>query len=380
VRRGLLVLALFLAGPGTASAATQITFDSKPGTPRYGATVTFRGVVTSGGSPVGGQHVDLLANTGSGWALLGSTTTAANGTYAFAMRATTPGSYAAQTPGATSAAVALTIRPRLGTHFTGLPYPGSPYHLRGHLRPARAGKLSLRVGTRIWAVKVGPRGGFRARLPTREPGSFRAVLRLAPRAGFERVRRKRDFHIRAPALGLGSSGRAVLALERRLRDLHYAINYVNELYGATTYEAVLAFQKVHRMSRTGKVNLAFWRKFGRAHVPRARIDSGSYIDVDKTRQVLFEVRRGKVVRVMHVSTGATGNTPVGRWHVYLKTPGLLASGMYYSMFFVGAFAIHGYHSVPPWPASHGCVRIPMWLAPGLFSRWPLGTTVYIHYS
>jgi N-acetylmuramoyl-L-alanine amidase len=374
------VLALFLAGPGTASAAAQITFGSAPDTPRYGATVTFRGVVTSGGSPAGGQHVDLLADTGSGWALLGSTTTAANGTYAFAMPATAPGSYAAQTAGATSAAVVLTIRPRLGARFKGLPYPGSPYYLRGRLRPARAGKLSLRVGTRIRSVKVGPRGGFRARLPTRDPGSFRATLRLAPTAGFERVRRQRDFHIRAPALEFGSSRRAVLALERRLRHLHYAIRYVNKFYGAATYEAVLAFQKVHRMNRTGKVNLAFWRKFGRAHVPRARIDTGSYIDVDKTRQVLFEVRRGKVVRVVHVSTGATGNTPVGRWHVYLKTPGLLASGMYYSMFFVGAFAIHGYHSVPSWPASHGCVRIPMWLAPALFSRWPLGTTVYIHYS
>lgn len=380
MRRGLLVLALFLAGPGTASAATQITFAGAPATPRYGAMVTFSGAVTSGGSPAGGQQVDLLADTGSGWVLLGSTATAADGTYAFAMRATAPGSYAAQTSGATSAAVVLTIRPRLGTRFSGLPYPGSPYYLRGRLRPARAGTLSLRVGTHVWPVKVGPKGGFRARLPTRNPGSFTATLRLGPATGFERVRRRRDFRIRAPALELGSSGRAVLALERRLRGLHYAINHVNEFYGATTYEAVLAFQKVHRMSRTGKVNLAFWRKFGRAHVPRARIDRGSYIEVDKTRQVLFEVRRGKVVRVMHVSTGATGNTPVGRWHVYLKTPGLLASGMYYSMFFVGAFAIHGYHSVPPWPASHGCVRIPMWLAPGLFSRWPLGTTVRIHYS
>jgi lipoprotein-anchoring transpeptidase ErfK/SrfK len=36
--------------------------------------------------------------------------------------------------------------------------------------------------------------------------------------------------------------------------------------------------------------------------------------------------------------------------------------------------------VPAWPASHGCVRIPMWLAPGLYSRWGLGTAVYVYYS
>jgi lipoprotein-anchoring transpeptidase ErfK/SrfK len=52
--------------------------------------------------------------------------------------------------------------------------------------------------------------------------------------------------------------------------------------------------------------------------------------------------------------------------------------MYYSLFWHGAFAIHGYRSVPPWPASHGCVRIPMWQAPRLFYRWPIGTRVYVY--
>jgi len=80
---------------------------------------------------------------------------------------------------------------------------------------------------------------------------------------------------------------------------------------------------------------------------------------------------------MHVSTGATGNTPVGRWHIYSKVPGLNSHGMYYSNFFTGAFAIHGYASVPPWPASHGCVRTPMWYAPGFYTRWAIGATVYI---
>ena len=59
---------------------------------------------------------------------------------------------------------------------------------------------------------------------------------------------------------------------------------------------------------------------------------------------------GRVVRVVHVSTGATGNTPVGRWHVYSKVSGFLPSGMYDSSFFLGAFAIHGFYSVPAYPA------------------------------
>jgi lipoprotein-anchoring transpeptidase ErfK/SrfK len=46
--------------------------------------------------------------------------------------------------------------------------------------------------------------------------------------------------------------------------------------------------------------------------------------------------------------------------------------------FKGGFAIHGYPSVPAYRASHGCVRIPMWIAPSLFSAHGLGTTVVVH--
>ena len=99
--------------------------------------------------------------------------------------------------------------------------------------------------------------------------------------------------------------------------------------------------------------------------------------MDKTRQVLFEVRKGRVRRIVHVSTGATGNTPVGRWRVYLKTPGYNSLGMYYSLYFLRGFAIHGYASVPPYPASHGCVRLPLWFAPGIYARWPVGAKVRV---
>lgn len=380
MRRALLVLALVLAGPGTASAATGITFGVTPAVPVYHSTATFSGVVTANGSPAGGRQVDLIANTGSGWSVLGSATTASDGSYGFALTATAPGSYAAQTQGATSPAVLLTLKPRLGASVVGLPYPGAALFLRGRMAPAAAGTLALRVGTRSWPVKVRADGTFRPRLPTRRPGRFKAMLVVTPVAGYEAVHLSRRFRIRTPYLALGSSGRAVLALERRLRSLHYGLRNVNHFYGVDTLEAVTAFQKVHRMSRSGRVNDTVWRALGTSGVPRAHIARGSHIEVDKTRQVLFEVRNGAVVRVIHVSTGATGNTPIGRWRTYLKTPGLLPSGMYYSMFFLRGFAIHGYHSVPPYPASHGCVRIPMWQAPGLFSRWPLGTTIYIYNS
>ncbi len=377
MRRGLFVLALLLASPSTASAATQITFGVSPAAPIYGSTATFAGIVT-GGNP--GDQVDLLVDTGSGWSIVASTTTAADGSYSFSVAATTPGSYAAQTQGTPSAAIVLALRPRLTTRVVGLLYPGSKVRLKGRLRPATAGTLTLFQGGNGRSVAVHPDGRYSAPLLTRSGGRHRARLVFSPGSGFISREIVRIYRLATPSLSIGSYGNGVLALERRLRGLHYAIRQPNRFYGVATYEAVLAFQKVHRMSRSGRVSSTVWNKLGVAKVPKARRARGDHIEVDKTRQVLFEVRRGLVVRVIHVSTGATGNTPVGNYHVYLKTPGLLPSGMYYSMFWHGAFAIHGYHSVPPWPASHGCVRIPMWLAPGLYSRWGLGTTVYVYYS
>jgi lipoprotein-anchoring transpeptidase ErfK/SrfK len=34
--------------------------------------------------------------------------------------------------------------------------------------------------------------------------------------------------------------------------------------------------------------------------------------------------------------------------------------------------------VPPYPASHGCVRIPMWIAPTLYATNDYGETVYVY--
>jgi lipoprotein-anchoring transpeptidase ErfK/SrfK len=89
------------------------------------------------------------------------------------------------------------------------------------------------------------------------------------------------------------------------------------------------------------------------------------------------VRNNVVTLIVPVSTGATGNTPIGIFHVYSKVPG--GAVMYYSNYFTGAFAIHGYVDVPPYPASHGCVRVPMWIATHLYGLIPMGMRVYIHY-
>ena len=52
--------------------------------------------------------------------------------------------------------------------------------------------------------------------------------------------------------------------------------------------------------------------------------------------------------------------------------------MYYANFISGGIAIHGSYSVPAEPASHGCIRIPLFAARELSKRMSVGTIVLIY--
>ena len=180
-------------------------------------------------------------------------------------------------------------------------------------------------------------------------------------------------------LAVGAKGPAVAWLERSLLELHrYSLPGIDGVYDPATADAVFAFQKVHGLPANGSVDRRFLEVLRTTGPPVARVRSGDHLEVDKSRQLLFEVRGGKVVSVTHVSTGATGNTPLGHWRVYAKGPGYNALGMYDSLYFLRGFAIHGYWSVPWYPASHGCVRTPLWFAGGFYARWGVGSSVYVY--
>jgi peptidoglycan hydrolase-like protein with peptidoglycan-binding domain len=240
--------------------------------------------------------------------------------------------------------------------------------------PAAAGTLHVRVwrGARLLV----DRDAALVRLDTRRAVTYRIRVTATPAAGFTSRSGQLSAVVAEPNLRLGSRGSSVRALEQRLSDLHYALLRVDSSYGQDTYDAVVAFQKVSGLPRTGTVDRVLWRRLARAAVPRAR-HGGSHVEVDKTRQVLFEVRRGKVALIVPVSTGATGNTPVGVWHVYSRIAGW-SWVLWYPTYFLRGFAIHGYPDVPPYPASHGCVRVPMWVATRLYAMDPYGFPVYIY--
>ncbi len=367
-------LAGIAAGAWSAPAAAEVvTLEVAPRVATYGATVRLTGAVT----PVRSTTVGLYREESGTWQLVDEADSGSDGRYALGIAGHTPGLYVARTDAAESAPARVRIRPVLTTSFSGLRVVGARFWLHGRLRPTAAGTLRLIVAGRSREVALDGQGRFREPLPTRRAGALGLRIRLHAANDFAGLDRRLGRTVAAPRLGLGERGRAVRFLEQRLADLRYVLRDVDRAFHWDTLEAVYAFQKVEGLDRSGVVTPRLWRELLRARTPRAAVERGNHIEVDKARQVLFEVRRGRVIRIVHVSTGATGNTPVGRWRVYRKTPGFNSLGMYYSMYFLRGFATHGYASVPPWPASHGCVRLPNWFAPRFYARWDVGSVVWV---
>jgi len=369
----LLSAAAFAAAPAVAAAET-VSLQPASQTVPFGAAARLTGAV----DPARQTQVQLFAlDSGGAWQPVGSVQSGADGRFSFQLSASAPAVYLARTDAAESPQAAVRVRPSLTGSVQGLAVLGAKLRVVGRLRPAAAGRLELTVNGRRRIVRVGPAGRFSAAIPTRAARRLRLALALVPEEGYATARRRLAARVQAPVLGLGARGRAVRFLEDRLRSLRYAIRSVDRRFSWDTRDALYAFQKVRGLPREGLASPRVWRALRTARTPRAAYPHGNHIEVDKARQVLFEVRRGKVVRVVHVSTGATGNTPLGRWEIYRKTPGFNSLSMYYSMYFLRGFATHGYPSVPTWPASHGCVRLPNWFAPGFYSRWDIGDRIWV---
>jgi hypothetical protein len=176
----------------------------------------------------------------------------------------------------------------------------------------------------------------------------------------------------------GSKGRAVRALQDRLKAFGYVIGQ-RGVMDDRTERAVLAFRKVTGMARTTAADESFFRAMAagkgafKVRFPR----HGRHVEGDIGHQVLALIGAGgKPERIYPMSSG-TGGTPtiLGSFRVYLKDPGTNAKGMVASSYFIRGYAIHGYASVPTYNASHGCIRVPIPDAYPIFNWVRMGTIV-----
>jgi PKD repeat protein len=350
---------------------------SGPNPARYGRRSVFRGALIPAER---GVPVTLTGPKGK----VAVAKTKADGSYALQARVKAPGAYVASSERGSSQALAVRIVPKLVTHLSGSGARGARYFFNARVLPASAGSLAVTIargGQQILDSRFGSRA--RVKLDTRRLTTYRIRVAVVPTEGYAATARVLRANVILPRLAFGARSVAVAQLGESLRRLRYAAPYGTSFDGRML-DAVYAFQKVHGLPRTGVVDAGFWRALGNARTPLPRFAGpASHLEVNKGRQVLYVVRNARVVLIVPISTAGVAGayTPVGRFSIYRKVGGFDPSPLgtlYDPMYFTGGYAIHGNPSVPPYPASHGCVRIPMWVAPHLYATIPYGTTVYVY--
>jgi lipoprotein-anchoring transpeptidase ErfK/SrfK len=203
----------------------------------------------------------------------------------------------------------------------------------------------------------------------------------------------------------GDRGPHVKSLQTYLTFSSFWMGTPEGSYGQLTQQAVMAFQKYVGLPASGTADartvqtLVDFHRSGQW--PQARSTSGNLIEVDKTKQLLFVIRNGRVLLTINTSTGTeqsyrewsdllqtwiTGfsHTYEGVLRVYREaatgwTEGELGQ-IYRPKYIKGGVAIHGSSSIPNYPASHGCIRVTTAFMDTVwdYNLAPMGSTVWVY--
>jgi N-acetylmuramoyl-L-alanine amidase len=353
----------------------------------YGSSVAAEGIVAPAEEGLA-VVVERLNGLGA-WEALATAATDAAGAFAVSFVPAGRGPVRArlEETGATSGEQALSVVPKVvlnsprGRAFLGAVLTANvaptAYTERVLITVVKYDRVVGRVSTRVVD------GRLRVRIPTPGLGGFSVRLAFPVGGDVDARTASTKAYATARTLRVGSQGADVRALHARLRALRFRVPGLYSSFSSRTFDSVVAFQKTFGLPRTGVVGGQTWNMLGRVRGVRPKYSRPSlHIEIDKSRQILMIVRRGAVSAVIPISSGATGNTPVGAFRILWKAPAtgtwLGSAILYRTMTFHGNFAIHGYYSVPVYPASHGCVRVPMWLANWLYVQSPVGERVYVY--
>ena len=183
--------------------------------------------------------------------------------------------------------------------------------------------------------------------------------------------------------------------EQRLSDLGYWTGSIDGTLDPAFRHALIAFQKIEGRRRTGVLTKDDLEAIRTAKKPLPRQTGDAHIEIDLDRQVLFMVdASGSITHILPVCTGNEksyvdhgqthrAHTPRGKFTVLRKLNGWRRSSLgllYYPNYIHEGIAIHGSLAMAAYPASHGCIRIPMFASKELSEMTPIGTEVIVYQS
>ena len=308
---------------------------------------------------------------------------------ALALLLVVPASASAQTPPEPTLTVAA--KDLLGGGSRPVALAGRSFTARVVMRPYVAGEtVTLRVyrGSRKIRVKAltlksvagGTAGVATLKVKSAKSGRLRLSASHKGTAVLKPLAAKSvRLTVVRPSATPGSKGPAVRLLQERLAAMHYVVPR-SGVYDAGTGRAVMAWRKLAGLSRTTVATKEVFNGVlaGRGTFKVRHPGDGRHIEARLNSQVMALINGGRVERIYHISSGAPATPTVrGRFRVYLKTPGVNAKGMVHSSYFIRGYAIHGYASVPPYNASHGCLRVPVPNARSIYDWLRIGDVVWV---
>ena len=284
----------------------------------------------------------------------------------------------------------LTVTGGLATKKTRYFAPSQEVVVRGVVKPDVRGEVltlyAIRRGKASKQVRraVQRRGRYEFRFKVGNAGPVRLVVkhRASDRQRAFRTRNETIQVVNWQA-GQGARGAKVTLLQRGLLKLGFATP-VTGYFDRLTANAVNVFRKTNGMGRDGYAATSVYAMVmrGDGAFKLRYPDSGTHgkhVEFDWSRQVLVLADHGKPYRAYHVSSGKPSTPTVfGSYRFYRQQPGTNSHGMVHSSYFIGGYAIHGYASVPNYPASHGCLRVPIPNALSIYNWIDLGDPIYTY--
>jgi hypothetical protein len=248
----------------------------------------------------------------------------------------------------------------------------------------RGGKVVERRRSKVRPVP-GKKNVGRVRLRSKrleKHGSYkgRATHKRSRRLGPDRDS-TRSFRLSFPDLRYGDRGTAVRVFHKLLRRAGYGNAPGGREFKSASGRAVHAFRKVNGMSRSERATSRVFRTLaaGKGGFKLRYPGAGKHVEVDLSRQVMVLAKGRRPRYTYHISSGAPSTPSAqGKFHFYSKDPGYNSIGMYYSVYYNGGEATHGYQSVPDYPASHGCIRNPVPDSVFIYNWIDLGDPIWVY--
>lgn len=228
--------------------------------------------------------------------------------------------------------------------------------------------------------KAGGKGAFRTNITVKENGKYAVAAKhvATPALGPDSTVRK-SWKVSFPALRRGQCGDIVIGFKKAMRKMGYIANS-GRCYGGKTARGVLAYRKVNDMNRSMKAGAGLVKKVfsGKGGYEVRHPGAGDHLEAPLSKQVLVFTKGDEPYAIYPISSGKSSTpTVTGHYEMIRTEPGLNSHGMYYSWYFYGGYAVHGYNSVPDYPASHGCLRTFMADQPEIYERIFYGQDIFI---